>query len=171
MDIKKIKNFLESKSSKTYVLALLAVVIALSVFQAGIFVGYRKASFSYKFGDNYYRAFSGDRRGMGMMGSPFGDLSGGHGAVGKIIKITLPTIVVEGPDNVEKVVVLDDDTEIKQFHGSVKPESLHVDDFIVVLGSPNDQGQVVARLIRLLPPPPGTPTATTTVSSSTKNTQ
>jgi hypothetical protein len=166
MDTKKIKNFFESPKSKKYTISVLALIIALCIFQAGVFVGFKKAAFSYKFGDNYYRAFGEGRHGIGMMGSPFGDLSGGHGAVGKIIKITLPTIVVEAPDNTEKVVVLDDDTEIKQFRNSVQADALHVNDFVVVLGSPNDQGQVVARLVRLLPPPPTGGMAT---SSPTKS--
>lgn len=149
-----ITHISESKRFKTIITIIVALVGALVIFQVGVFVGYRKAVFSEGLGDNYYRAFS--PREKGMMGPGFdGDnVPGGHGAVGKVIKISLPALIVEGPDNIEKQIILTDDTLIRRFKEAVLPADLKVGDYVVVIGSPNKNGQVEAGLIRLLPPPP-----------------
>ena len=50
-----LKNFVESKKFNTLVYGFLVAVIALLIFQAGVFVGFHKASFSYRWGDNYQK--------------------------------------------------------------------------------------------------------------------
>jgi len=80
-------------------------------------------------------------------------LPGGHGAVGRIIKVSLPTMVVSGPDNLEKVVMIKDDTIVRQFRSDLKPGDLKIDQNVVVVGSPNEDGQIEAKLIRLMPAP------------------
>ena len=70
---------------------------------------------------------------------------------GKIIKIELPTIIVMDKDNTEKVVLIKDDTKIQNKKQDIKNLDLKVDDFIVVIGSPDDQGQIEAKFIRLMP--------------------
>ncbi len=127
------------------------IIIALLIFQAGMFVGYRKASFSYRWGDNYHRTFGEQQKFPFRMG-PRGDFSESHGVVGKVVSIKLPTFVVEGSDNVEKVVVIKEDTIIRRFRDTLKPEDLKTGDLIVVIGSPNNQSEVEAKLIRMLPP-------------------
>lgn len=90
------------------------------------------------------------RRGM-----PGGaNMPGGHGAVGEIVSISLPLVVVAGPDNLEKTVVVEENTEIREFRDNITADKLEVGDFIIVLGAPNNEGQVEAKLIRLAPPPP-----------------
>ncbi len=169
MDIKnikiKIKDFVQSKKFVKILCGIGVIVVALIIFQAGIFVGYHKAAFSYKWGENYYHDFFGgprEERGlfkgpMGMMGIPREDFSSAHGVSGKIIKVDLPTIVIDGQDNVEKVVLIKDDTVIRSLRENIKPTDLKADDFVVVIGSPDDKGQIEAKLIRIIPspPPPG----------------
>lgn len=152
-----IKDLSQSKTVRGIIIGIFIVVIFLMVFQAGVFVGYRKATFSDHLGNNYYRAFNS--RGN-FAGLPPSDFPGGHGAVGKIVRINLPTIIVTGPDNVEKIVLIKDNTEIKRFRGKVSVTDLKVDDLAIILGTPNDQGQIEAKLIRLLPPLPSSLTAT-----------
>ena len=82
------------------------------------------------------------------------NFSDAHGAVGKIIKIDLPTLIITGKDNIEKVILIKDDPKIRRFNEDIKPSDLKVDDFIVVIGTPNNQSQVEAKLIRIMPPPP-----------------
>jgi hypothetical protein len=151
---KQFKQFTDGLTAKKMALGLAILVLALLIFQAGIIVGYHKAAFSFRFGDNYYRGFE---RG-GPRGFP-ADLPGGHGAIGKIVKINLPTITVIGPDNIEKIIVITDDTLVRHFRAEAKVTDLKVGDFIVTIGSPDDEGRVVAKLVRLMPPPP---TATST---------
>jgi hypothetical protein len=141
--------------SRTVRLVLIGITIALAViivFEAGVFVGFRKASFSYRLGDNYYRAFRGGRP-MMMSGFDGDNIPGGHGASGKIIKIALPDIVIADDDNVEKTIVIGSSTVIKRFDQTVSPQDIRVDDFVVALGSPDTNSQIQAKFIRLLPPP------------------
>ena len=80
-------------------------------------------------------------------------MPGGHGAAGKIVSIALPLIVVAGPDNLEKTLVIDEDTEIREFQNTITKDKLQVGDFIIVLGTPNEAGEIEAKLIRLAPVP------------------
>lgn len=130
------------------------VVLLLIVFQAGVHVGYHKAAFSYSFGDNYYRNFGERHDGRGPFGMEKERFSEAHGALGKIISITASTLIVEDKDNIEKIIIVNDDTTIKRFRDNATIGDLKVSDFIVVIGSPNDQSQIEAKLIRILPPPP-----------------
>lgn len=150
---KNLKEFAQSKSFHGILIGLAIAITILLIFQAGVAVGYRKASFAYKFGDNYYRAF--DERGprSSVMIGLRGGFPDAHGATGAIVSVNLPTFVVAGPDDIEKVVILRDDTLIRRFEAEVEPSALKVDDFVVVLGEPNDDSQIEAKLIRVLPPP------------------
>jgi hypothetical protein len=151
-----IKEYIQSKVFKGILTGIFIAIIALVIFQAGVAVGNRKASFAHRFGDNFERNFR-DPRGGGFMkmGFPGGaDKPSGHGAAGEIVSIALPLVVVAGPDNLEKVVVVTDTTQVRKFQENIEVNELAVGDFIVVLGTPNNEGQVDAKLIRLAPPPP-----------------
>lgn len=128
-------------------------IIALVIFQAGVFVGYRKAAFAFKFGDNYYRAF-GERGPRPFQVPVEGKFMDVHGAAGKIIDVSLPTFVVEGPDSIEKVIRIGADTGIRRFRDVATSSDLAAGDFVVVLGEPNENAEVNAKLIRIVPPPP-----------------
>ncbi len=144
----------ESKTLRRVLIALLAIISVLVVFQAGVVVGRHEAGFAYRFGDSYYRVFrSGEDRGM-PMGSSFFNLPGGNGAFGKIIKVSLPTFLVEEPRGEEKVVLLNASTTIRSGEQIISSSTLAEDDYVVVIGNPNDSSQVVARFVRVLPPPP-----------------
>ena len=130
------KDLTKSNKLRGFVIGFAAAAFILLIFRAGVAVGYRKALFSARLGNNYYR--------------PFGDLPGGHGAIGKIVSITWPTLVLAGPDNVEKIILLKDDTIIRRFRETVATSSLALNDSVVVLGAPNDQGEIEARLIRIM---------------------
>src|ERR1035437_8160575 len=155
-DFKKIK---QEATTKNIIVAIAILVIAILIFQAGMFVGYRKAAYSFHFDENYYHEFDSQTGGTMMNGFPQNSFIGASGAVGKIIKITPPTFVVAGSDNLEKVILIGDDTIIRQSRNTLSPNDLKVDDYVVVIGSPNDQGQIDAKLVRLLPIPPGTSVA------------
>jgi hypothetical protein len=131
------------------------IILALVIFQAGMVVGERKAAFSYRFGDNYFRNFGEREGGHGAFGmGREGKFPEAHGAMGKILSITPSTLVTLGRDNIEKVILIDDSTVIKHFRDEATRADLHVDDFIVVIGSPNNASQIEAKFIRILPPPP-----------------
>ena len=158
MDIKKmfekIKDAFKSKIMKKVIIGFSIFLAVLIIFQAGMAVGFHKASFSYGLGDNYSKVFGQDRRGF-MMGFGHDDLTSGHGVVGKIIKISLPTFVVASSDNTEKVVAIGDDTVVRKFRDTLAPADLKVGDTVIVIGSPDDSAQIDAELIRLITEPSG----------------
>lgn len=179
--IKKIKEKIDKFGIIKF---LIILIIIFAVFQAGIFVGYHKARFYGSLGENYYKSSEGlGNRGPGGMmgkGDSFGNfikdanLPGGHGAVGKIVSINLPTIVVASPDNVEKTINISNDTLIRQFRDTLGPKDLKVGDYVVILGevpNPNNtpEGVVNAKLIRLIPPPPQQEANSTTSNNTTNN--
>lgn len=146
------KIFFQSKLFQRILYGVGGAVIALLIFQAGIFVGYRKAAFSYRWGERYYHTFGRPPRGFhGMF--PRDDFSGTHGAAGKILAITLPALVIEGKDTIEKIVVLKDTTAIRRFRETLAPRDLKPGDFVVVIGSPNEMAQIEAKLVRVMPAP------------------
>lgn len=160
----KIKNLCNSKKICIAITAILALVLMLIIFQAGMFIGYKKANFSGRFVDNYYRNFEERRHGnMMFFSNPmYENLPNGYGAVGKIIKLDSSSLIVSDSSNIEKVILLDKNTEIRKFRDSISVNDLKIDDFIVVIGTPNEQGQIVAKLIRVMPYPPETSTGTST---------
>ncbi|MFA6552136.1 MAG: hypothetical protein WCT19_01390 [Candidatus Paceibacterota bacterium] len=149
-------NFFKSKTFLRILYGIGIAAAVLLVFNAGMIVGFRKASFSYNFGENYYRAFGHGEMKIpnGIPGFLFDDLSGAHGAAGKIIKVSLPTFIIEDKNNVEKVIRLNDDSTIKLFRNNVGSTSISVGNFAVVIGSPNDKSEIDASFVRILPPPP-----------------
>lgn len=144
---------MKSKLAMGILAGIGAVVLALLVFRAGVYVGMRKADFSYRWGENYHRNFGGPREGFmpGMFreGEP-----SAHGAFGKIISLSMPTFTVESSEGVEKLVRIGDGTAIVQFHEPVASSSLAVGDYVVVIGEPNTQGEIEAGLVRVMPAPP-----------------
>ena len=150
-----IKNFVQSQSFRGILIGLGIAIIALIIFQTGVSVGYRKATFGHRLGDNFERNFKDPRGGnFGFQSGLSGmNMPSGHGAVGKIVSIALPLVVVAGPDNLEKTLVISDGTEIREFQNVINKDKLQVGNFIIVLGTPNDLGQIDAKLIRLAPVP------------------
>lgn len=154
------KKIFEERVFKKIMTVVALALTALLVFQAGVFVGYHKAEFSYRFGEQYYKGIAGPRK--GMMGFPGRDFPNSHGVAGKIVKIELPSLVVEGPDHIEKVVLLSDKTSVRQFKETVPQSTLKPDMFVVVFGEPNEKGQIEAKLLRILPEGPESISATST---------
>lgn len=145
-------EFLKSKKFKAILYGFAAAALALLIFQAGVFVGYHKAEFSYRWGDNYSRTFGGPGKSL-FPGMPVSEFPNANGVIGKIISINLPEIVVEGMNKIEKVVLTDDDTSVRRFREEISLSDLKVSDYMVAIGSPDENGRINARLIRLIPKP------------------
>ena len=140
----------------TKALFIIGLVLAtLVIFQAGVYVGVRKAELSFRMGDNYYRAFGPG----GFPGGPLGEeLSESDGASGKILSVSLPTFIVEDR-NGEKVIILSDQTDIRSMRASTSSSAIMPGNGAIVIGEPNEKGQIQATFVRLLPPPPPSPPA------------
>jgi hypothetical protein len=150
------KNFLQTKTFSKLLWGVGGLVLAGLIFQAGIFVGYYKASFSYQLGDEYHSVFGG--RGPmpwvpGESGFAQQGFSGAYGASGDILKIDLPNIVIEGQNAVEETVVVSTSTIFRSMRNTITATDLKPDDFVIIIGSPNNKGQIEAKLVRVTPPP------------------
>ena len=142
-----------SKNVRMVIIGIGVLIILLGVLRIGISIGERRAKFAGQFGDNFESNFMGPRGNM-MGGEYFGGMMpNGNGAIGEIISLNLPQIVVNGPDNLEKTVLIGTSTIIRQFQGNIQSSILKTGDFVVVIGNPNNNGQVEAKLIRVMPNP------------------
>lgn len=143
----------QSKLFKGFLLGLLAFFLLGLVFKTGEMVGARKADFSYRWSDNYHKNFGGPKQGF-MQGFRDRDFIEANGVVGQIIKIASSTVAIKGRGDIEKIILINQDTVIKNLQETVFSESLKVDDMVVIIGEPNNQGQIEAKLIRVMPKPP-----------------
>lgn len=147
----KFEDFFQSRFFSGLIGGVIGLIIILLAFKVGIMVGIRKADFSCKWSDNYHRNFAGPREGF-MFGFKDQDFIEAHGSFGEIIKIDGNTLVIIGRNNIEKSVSADEKTIIKRFQDDLKVKDLNVKDKIVVIGEPNESGQIEAKLIRVFPP-------------------
>ena len=148
----KIDDILQSKILKWTIFGVLIFTITVFVFSVGVFVGTRSVNFAFNWADQYHRNFGGPEEGIFGDFSAGGGLTSPNGCFGQIIKIDLDknTITVKDRD-VEKIILIGDKTTIILQKDNIKISDLKVDDKIVVIGEPNEQGQVEARLIRVMP--------------------
>lgn len=164
-EIKQVSDDLNKKRHrdvlKWIIVGLAAFVIITLIFWAGMFVGGMKARFSYRWAESYHKNFAGPRGGFfgnweGIPPFP-GEFIESHGTFGKIVKINESDFVIKGQGDVEKIIVIKENTIIEKGRTEIKKEELKVGDQVVVIGSPNDAGQIEAKLIRVLPASPTVP--------------
>lgn len=143
---------------KWLVIGLAGLGAIVLIFSFGVFVGGMKARFSYKWAESYHKNFAGPKAGfLGDWRGTFplpGEFIEGHGAFGEIIKIDEATLIMESkPQDIEKVIVINDDTLLKKGRATINKDELRVGVQIVVIGSPNGEGQIEAKLIRVFDKP------------------
>ena len=151
-----------------YSLAVLGLlIIVIWSFTVGVGVGERKARHFSNWAQNYDRMFDprhDDRKPQQPPPGPMGNLPDAHGAFGKILSVSGSSIVIQGKDNLEQNILVTSSTEIRYGRERGTLQDLKPDTDAAVFGAPNNQGQIEARLIRLMGPlPPQTqpPTAAT----------
>ncbi len=161
------KQLFHSPRYKKIAYVLGVFIVLLLTFQAGMAVGFHRAEFGHRFDENYMDAFGKHPEGghEGFRDEPFES----HGAVGRVLSVSLPTIVVEDK-NVEKVVRVSSSTVVRYFRDHIDVSQIKPNDFIVVIGEPNQASEVEAKLIRMLPPPPGFVASTTIITSHASST-
>lgn len=138
---------------KWVIISLISFVVAVLIFCAGLIVGGMKARFSYRWAENYHKNFAGPKGGF------WGDWRNrpplprdfieSHGAFGEIIEIKNDEFVIRGREDIEKVILISDKTIIQRGREKIKKENLRVGDFVVVIGSPNQEGKIEAKMIRI----------------------
>ncbi len=147
-----VKDSLVDKATKRITTLIVALILALIIFQAGVTVGFRKAHFVKSWNDNYFKNFGPHKKGFPV---PMpGQFPNAHGTIGKIISVNFPTFIVEDRDKTEKIITLADTTKIRKMDNDGIQADLSIDTYVVVVGDPNDQGQINAKFIRIIPAPP-----------------
>lgn len=141
-------SFFQSKYFKGVLVGILCLIVLLMVFKVGMYVGFRKANFSFRWAENYHRNFGGPPRGF------FPDFEGrdfisGHGTAGTVIKVNSNSLVVKDGNGVEKTIVVTDQTTIKKGMITVKLSDIALENHVVIIGTPKDDGTIEAKLIRV----------------------
>lgn len=144
------KNSPQPDILKHIIIGLISFVIIVLIFSAGVWVGGSKAKYSYRWAENYHKNFGGPRSGFfsDWRSFPHGDFIGGHGAFGEIIELNDFGFVIKGQGDVERIVITTDDTVVKKGRETVE-DGFKVGDSVTIIGSPNEEGQIEAKLIRL----------------------
>jgi len=148
-----INNFLQSKSFKIAVACISVFIALFLVFSLGVYVGTQKANFSFRWAEQYHKNFAGPKNGF-FQEFAGNDFLESNGVFGKIIKVNDGSIIVKGNDDVEKNIIVNEKTTIKNRNQNLEATDLKIDDIVVVIGEPNDAGQIEAQLIRVMPPMP-----------------
>lgn len=142
----------KSRIIEGLIIGIGVIIFLLAVLWTGMEIGERRANFRGQFGRGFESNFTGMHQGMRV--KLFGvDPASAHGAVGEIINLELPRVVVSGPDNLEKTVLVNASTTVRRFQENVGPEELKIGDFIVAIGSPNENAEIEAKLVRIMPEP------------------
>lgn len=162
-------NLLESKVVRTIIWVLAGLIVIFVAFGLGVRVGEDRAGFASGFDRHYFQDFVGSGPGGGRMGSGTpvgGQMFGGmpvpvvmHGLAGTVVVVTPPTITVEDLQNNEQSVVVATGTIIREYGGTIALGSIAAGDQVAVIGSPNADGQVVARFIRVFPAASSSPSS------------
>lgn len=149
------KELFKSKNFKGVLMGVGVVFVVLIVFQTGVIVGSHKSNYSNRLGEKYFNAFGKEEK-RGMPNFMRDDFAGAHGTAGRIVKIELPQLLIEDQEGIEKTILITQQTEVMAFRQKIKAGDLKIDQNVVVVGTPNDQAQIEAKIIRLMPPFPGT---------------
>ena len=162
-------ELLKSAWFKIMLACLAVLILFIAGFSLGLCVGERKASHFMNWSQNYDRMFPPGQRG-GRHGGfmPPRELPDTHGAFGKILSVSGQSVVIQNPNNLEENVLVTSSTEIRIGRDRGTLQDLKPEVQAAVFGAPNGQGQIEARLIRLMGPPPPPPVAAPQNASSTK---
>lgn len=172
------EELIKSKNLRLALISVGFLLVIFISFASGVAVGFRKARFSYEWGKNYERNFMGIGRGSekmqnsdrpgtmigtlasSMMGGSGGmmaipkriegrDFRNAHGLAGTIISIAENNLIIKDRDGKENTVAITKKTIIKDHMIDVDLADLKIDDQIVVMGKPDEEGVVKADLVRV----------------------
>ena len=151
------KDIFESKLFRTIILSIAGLIILATVFGLGVSVGIKKAEFSFKWADQYHRNFGGPQGGIfGEFMGTGKEFSNSNGSYGQIIKIdnNILTVKDNDGDSTEKNILVSDKTIIIFQRKNIKLSDLKLGTNITVIGEPDNNGQIQAELIRVMPSMP-----------------
>jgi hypothetical protein len=148
-----IEDYFFTKNTKWFIGGAAALIVGLLLFHAGVVVGQHEPM-------RGRMTFNGQGQPTqgGMLGGFMptrGFVEDGHGAVGTIATVTLPTFTMQNRDGLTQQIYTSTSTIVTG--GTVADISaLTKGDVVIVIGDPNDtdDGYLDARIIHILPAPP-----------------
>jgi hypothetical protein len=144
--MKNLHEVISSKKARWTVGVIGVLLAALLIFHVGVVVGSHSGQFGCSSMDRGFRSSFLP----GGFELPYGFISDGHGAVGVVTAVTLPTFTVQTREGTNQTIVVSTSTIIQSMNGS-DTKALSVGSQIVVLGEPDGQGRINAKMIRILP--------------------
>ena len=147
-----LEDYFFVKNTKWFLWGALALIVAALIFHAGVVVG----SHNIMEGREQEGGFVARIPfGGGAVDLPQGFMPGGHGALGTITSVSLPTLTLITRDGMLMHVEINGDTQIRSSASSTSASNLEVGDTVIVIGDPDmsssTKGAVDARLIRIFP--------------------
>lgn len=143
--MKDIQKYFQSKKVYWTASIIVGLIIASLIFHAGVVFGTRRAFHAERFEHGFSHSFF-----PGNFRLPRGYIPGGHGAVGAITGITLPTITVNMRDGSVETILLNASTTILSANREGNTGALSVGRKVVVIGEPDAEGHIEAKIIRVI---------------------
>jgi hypothetical protein len=143
--MQEIKKIFHSKNIRWAVGVLGVLLVATLIFHAGVVFGTRQALYSERFPRDPRHSFF-----PGALRLPPGYVPGGHGAVGVITEVALPTVTIQMRDGSTDVVTVGTSTIIESTDGQNTTSSLVVGRPVVIIGAPGTLGGIGAKVIRVI---------------------
>jgi hypothetical protein len=158
-----LSTFVKSKLFAGIITGVAITFVVIFIFEAGVAIGYHEATFSSHWGENYSTNFGGTDYGLDSHQPT------AHGSIGKILSVstlgTTTTLIVDGSSHPEQKVLVNADTMIRSQENTITASALTTGTYVVILGTPNNQGVIEANLIRIVPSPTAVPTTADSTSS------
>lgn len=153
--MKDILEIIRSKTFQKVIVSLAMFLLLILVFSAGVRVGHRRTLFAYRFNEQHFGPFGGP---PGFPGEgPFPELRGkrfliSRGAFGTIADIdSSSSVLLVASSEGEKTVSVASDTLIVAGRHPAVFSDLRVADRVVVIGRPDEDGNIRAKIIRIQP--------------------
>lgn len=146
------EDYLFVKDTKWFIWGALGLLAGALVFHAGVVVGSHNRMLGGRSAEGGFEA----RMPFGTAGVmlPQGFVQGGHGALGTIDTVSLPTFTVITRDGNTLYIKTSSSTQLS---GVPNLDALQSGEMAVIIGEPSDsdtESQINARFIRVTPPPP-----------------
>ena len=147
----KFQQFFESKLFLRIIEVTLAIILLLLVFAGGVFVGTERAEFSFNWRMNYNHNFIGMPQARNGPLTLDANTTNPRGSSGQIVSVSGSGITIIGSTGIAQSISIDPNTVIKNSVQTISIADLKPNEHIVVIGNPNNAGEIVAKFIRVLP--------------------
>lgn len=143
----RVHHWTSTKTGTVAIVLIGEVVVGLLIFQAGVAFGERRI-----FHGMHTMMPRGPVPEFGFLSHSF--IPQGHGVVGTITNVSLPTFTVATRDGETETVTVSTSTIIRGFPGATEVD-LHTGQDVTILGDPENSAEAfTARFINIMTPPP-----------------